>query len=521
MMLSSRSLEGGGILVLTGSETLRETRKEANFAELCNIPPGDFRHMPPVVAALEALSRRVHEELALFEYPTKDWVTPRRGPHNQAAQNVVIIGGGQTGLGIAFGLQRERISGVVVLDASPAGEEGPWITFARMITLRTLKFLTGPDLGVPGLTFRAWHEAQYGKQSWNELARIHKDEWMRYLVWFRHTLGLPVRNNVQLERIEPRGGLLALHLSGGETMLTRKLVLATGIEGSGARRVPAFVCDKLPRSVWIHTSDDRDFAALAGQRVAVMGGGASAFDNAASALEAGAARVDLFMRRPELPVANSYRALESAGFWRNFGDMPDAQRWRFMCHLLSLPMPPPQDTLQRTLAHANVALHFSSPVLDAETTVDGIRLRTPKGWHAADFLILGTGFGVDLRLRQEFAGVAEHVATWGDRYTPPAGDEDAAAALYPYVGPHFELHEKRPGSLPALRNIHLFNAGSLVSMGPVAGGLNGMPFGIPRLIAGLSRDLFHEELDSLFTEFSRYDEPDAWEVVRAGGSGGN
>jgi FAD-dependent urate hydroxylase len=480
--------------------------------------------MEPIVAALEALARRVHDEQSLFEYPTKDWVTPRCGPRGEVVYNVVIVGGGQTGLGIAFGLQRERISGVMVLDANAQGEEGPWMTFARMITLRTLKFLTGPDLGLPSLTFRAWHEAQYGKRSWEELVRIPKDEWMRYLVWFRDTLRLPVRNDVHLGRIEPRDDLLALHLrtqAGPEIALTRKLVLATGLEGAGVRRVPGFVRDKLPRETWAHTSDAIDFSILAGRRVAVIGGGASAFDNAATALEHGAERVDVFIRRPDLPVANSYRALESTGFWRNFGDMPDAHRWRFMCHLLSLPMPPPQDTLQRTLKHTNVVLHFSSPVLDTETVAGGIRLRATKASHAADFLILGTGFGIDLHARPEFAELAGHVALWGDRYTPPPEEADPAAALYPYVGPHFELLEKRPGSLPALRNVHLFNAGSLVSMGPVAGGLNGMPFGIPRLIAGISRDLFRSELDTLFTEFASYDAPDAWEAVRAGGSGGD
>jgi cation diffusion facilitator CzcD-associated flavoprotein CzcO len=469
--------------------------------------------MKPVIAALEALSRRVHEELSLFEYPLKDWVTPVGG----GVHNVVVIGGGQTGLGIAFGLMRERISGVCVLDAAPEGAEGPWITFARMITLRTLKYLTGPDLGVPSLTFRSWHEAQFGKQSWADLVRIHKDEWMRYLVWFRETLRIPVRNNVRLLRIEPRGGLLALHLvspDGPEVALTRKLVLATGIEGAGQRRVPAFVRDKLRRKTWAHTADPIDFAALAGKRVAVLGGGASAFDNAATALEQGAGRVDVFIRRDSLPVVNSYRALESAGYWRNFGDLEDGLRWRFMTHLLSLPMPPPQDTLERTLRHANVTVHYGAPVTDAATVADGIRLRTPKGWHDTDFVILGTGFGVDLRTRAEFAGIADAVATWGDRY--PVEGADPSAALYPYVGPGFELIEKSPGTLPALRNIHLFNAGSLVSMGPVAGGLNGMPSGIPRLIASLSRDFFRQQAEALYTEFVTYDEPDAWEAVRAG-----
>lgn len=479
--------------------------------------------MKPVAAALELLSRRVHEELALFEYPAKDWVTPVRGPNGETVHNAVIIGGGQTGLGIAFGLQRERISGVVVLDANPAGLEGPWMTHARMVTLRTLKFLTGPDLGLPSLTFRVWHEAQYGKRSWEDLVRIPKDEWMRYLVWFRDTLRIPVRNGVRLERIEPRRDLVALHLrddGAPQIMLTRKLILATGIEGAGQRRVPGFVRNKLPRSVWAHTSDAIDFATLAGRRVAVMGGGSSAFDNAATAVELGAAWVDIYIRRPALPVVNSYRALESSGFWRNFGDMPDADRWRFMCHLLSLSMPPPQDTLDRTLRHSNVTLHFASPIVDASAQPDGIRLRTPAGWQPADFLILGTGFGVDLRLRPELASLVEQIALWGDRYTPPDQRADAVAALYPYVGPHFELMEKQPGTLPTLRNVHLFNAGSLVSMGPVAGGLNGMPFGIPRLIAGLSRDLFRAELDALFQEFAHFEEPDAWEAVRTHGATG-
>ncbi len=476
--------------------------------------------MPPVSAALEKLSRRVHEELAVFEYPEKDWVTPVRGPRGEPVQNVVIVGGGHGGLATAFGLQRERVSGVVVLDENPEGEEGPWTTYARMITLRTLKFLTGPDLGFPSLTFRAWHEAQYGKESWQALMRIPKEEWKRYLVWFRDTLRIPVRNRVRLERIEPRGMLLALHLatpSGSELMLTRKLVMANGMEGAGARRIPDFVRDKLPRDAWAHTSDMIDMVTLAGRRIAVMGGGTSAFDNAATALEQGAARVDIYIRRPELPVVNSYRALESCGFWRNFGDMPDAERWRFMCHLLSLTMPPPQDTLERTLQHSNVHLHFSAPILDAEPGAEGLRLRTPQGWRDADFLILGTGFEVDLRQRPEFADLADAVALWGDRYAPPADQENPVAARYPYVGPAFELVQKQPGQMPVLGNVHLYNAGTLVSMGPVAGGLNGMPFGIPRLIAGLSRDLFRADLDRLYGEFVGFDAPDAWEAVRAAG----
>ena len=105
--------------------------------------------MTPTHIGLDALARRVREELALFEYPDRAWVAPTRDAYGAPAHNVLIVGGGQNGLAIAFALQCERIDGVTVLDENPEGEEGPWVTYARMITLRTLKFLTGPDLGFP------------------------------------------------------------------------------------------------------------------------------------------------------------------------------------------------------------------------------------------------------------------------------------------------------------------------------------------------------------------------------------
>jgi cation diffusion facilitator CzcD-associated flavoprotein CzcO len=473
--------------------------------------------MTPGIAALETLARRARDELALFDYPDRAWVTLVRDGNGDPVHNVLVAGGGQNGLGIAFALRRERIDGVTVLDENPPGQEGPWATYARMLTLRTLKFLTGPDLGVAALTFRARHEAQYGEQSWNDLIRIPREEWMRYLIWFRATLNLPVRNGVRLDRIEPRGDLLAVHLTtpdGPEVAVTRKLVLASGMQGAGRPRVPEFVRENLPKEYWAHTTESIDFAHLAGKRVAVIGAGASAFDNAATALEAGAAGVDLFFRRPELPTVNPYRALESRGFFRNFGDLSDEDRWRFMRRLLAIPMPPPVDTVERTARHVNFRSHAASPILGAEYYAGAIRLRTPAGWHETDFLILGTGVGVELAGQPEFSAIAPYVALWGDRYRPPASEADPAAARFPYIGPHFELSEKHPGTMPALRHVHLFNTGAVVSTGIVAGGLNGMPWGIQRLIAGLSRDFYLAEVDNIFAEFAEYNEPDAWESVR-------
>ena len=86
--------------------------------------------------------------------------------------DVAIVGAGQGGLGTAFGLLRERISNIQVFDRNHQGLEGPWVTFARMITLRTPKHITGPDYGVASLTPRAWYEAKYGVAAWAGLDKI-------------------------------------------------------------------------------------------------------------------------------------------------------------------------------------------------------------------------------------------------------------------------------------------------------------------------------------------------------------
>jgi hypothetical protein len=63
----------------------------------------------------------------------------------------------------------------------PEGFEGPWATTARMETLRSPKELTGPALGLPSLTFRAWFEAQFGAEAWTAMDKIPRLQWMDYL----------------------------------------------------------------------------------------------------------------------------------------------------------------------------------------------------------------------------------------------------------------------------------------------------------------------------------------------------
>jgi len=58
--------------------------------------------------SLEALNQRVKEDLAYLAYGGANWVHAAEHADGHV-YDVIIVGGGQSGLGAAFGLLRERI----------------------------------------------------------------------------------------------------------------------------------------------------------------------------------------------------------------------------------------------------------------------------------------------------------------------------------------------------------------------------------------------------------------------------
>lgn len=458
---------------------------------------------------LAALTARLHRDLTMIDYPEPLWVRPRDG-----AKDVVIVGAGQGGLVTAFALLRERVTNIQVIDQAPKGREGPWLNYARMLTLRSPKATTGPDLGIPSLTYQSWHEAQWGAADYAALNKIPTRNWAAYLAWYREVLGIPVRNDTALERIEPRDdGLLALHLTSGEILLTRKLVLATGIESSGRWWMPEIV-ERLPAQFRAHTCERIDFAGLKGRRVAVLGAGASAFDNAATALESGAAEVRLFARAPRLKRLQPFRWMSNCGFMRHVHGFDDAWRWRLLRHILELREAFPKETWERVTRHGNFRLHEDSP-WQAVDVVDGaVRITTTKGSHDADYVIAATGLDVDLPHVALLAPFADRIALWSDRYTPPPEEASERLARYPYLGTGLALQEKRPGSAPFLANIHLFTWGSTMSFGPSGSSINGMKFAVPKLVHGITGDLYRADLDAHWASLQAYDTPE-FEITEA------
>lgn len=481
------------------------------------LPQFHLSALPDADARLAALADRVAWELATLAYPARDWVRPI----GDDVRDVMVVGGGQCGLALSFALQRARIGNIDVLDAgAPAGI---WLRFARMHTLRTPKHVTGPELGIPSLSVRAWFEARYGEAAWAMLAKIPRALWQAYLDWLQGVLALPVATGWRVSAVTPEADdLLAVRAEREDgtqaRWLARHVVLATGVDGAGAWQVPDMITRSLPSNRFAHTAQAIDFAALAGRRVVVLGAGASAFDNAAMALEHGAARVDLLARRAALPAVNPYRWMEFHGFLHHFADLPDAMKWRFMRTIFGMNQPPPQETFSRCAAHAGFHLHLGAPVRALRMEGDAVALDTPGGTITADFLIVGTGLVVEPMLRPELAAAAPHIARWRDRFVPPDGEEDAALAAFPYLTGDFAFTERVSGSAPWLSRLRSASFAAMVSTAS-SGGISTLRPTVDRIARGIARDLFLDQAEADHAALAAYDERELVDLTLASEGG--
>lgn len=489
--------------------------------------PAQALASPRNAAALQRLAEQARADLERLNYPPPDWMP---APAENAPLDALVVGAGMCGQTAAFALLREGVRRLRVIDAAARGEEGPWATYARMLTLRSPKQLTGPDLGVPSLTFRAWYEAQHGTgdtspfdaatPGWAALHKIGRIDWRDYLLWVRDTARLPVENGVRLLSVRDEDGLIVTELqgpAGPQTVRTRKLVLALGRDGSGAPRWPHFPSldrqDPLAHGRVFHSADAIAFEALRGRHVGVLGAGASAFDNAACALEAGA-RVTQFARRAVLPQVNKSKAASFPGFLRGYAALDDARKWRFYTYIFDEQVPPPWETVRRCDAHEGFTLRLGRGWQDVRPTPGGVEVATADGVERFDAVIFGTGFDVDLLDRPELARYTPHIDTWARHVAPELARHEAAR--FPYLGDGFALQSADGRHAGALARMHLFNWGATMSHAALGSDIPGLAIGATRLAQALVSDLFVEDADLHWQRLQAHDEaellPTKWYV---------
>ena len=148
-------------------------------------------------AGLAELERRVRKDLDDLCRPPANWVVPHE-VDGAPVVDVVIVGGGMCGMLIWFALQSAGVRNLRIVDRNPEGIEGPWVTYARMETLRSPKHLTGPAYGMASLTFRAWFEAgvRRGGLGSDGQDPAHDVDGLSPLVQER-ALSVPIENNVE------------------------------------------------------------------------------------------------------------------------------------------------------------------------------------------------------------------------------------------------------------------------------------------------------------------------------------
>jgi len=463
------------------------------------------------MSGLQALQQRLADDLASLQLPAARW-TPALQHEGRLVADVAIIGAGMAGLALAAALTHRGMA-VEVYDEARAGWEGPWATTARMETLRSPKQLAGPALGIASLTFRAWFIAQFGDAAWEALDKIPRLQWMDYLRWYREALGLQVHNEHLVTDVLPRADglveLRLLHRGRAQQAFARRVVLATGRAGLGGPWVPDWV-HALPPRRWAHSADAMDDAALKGLRVGVVGAGASAMDSAATALEAGAERVHLLVRRADIPRINKGKGAGSPGFVHGHARLADDWKWRIRHYINVQQVPPPRNSTLRVSRHANAFFHLGCAVQSAQEVGDALRVQTSAGPITLDFLIFATGFAVDWSQRPMLRHLAPHVRLWKHRYQPPPGDGDAELAESPDLGSAFEFQPRADHPLPGLERVHCFAYPAALSLGVITGDIPAISDGALLLATQIAGLLYAEDVALHYRRMQDFAEPEVF-----------
>lgn len=471
------------------------------------------------------MTRSIDQQLAyersLYSYPEDPGIIHRE--LDQESYDVVIVGAGQVGTSVAAKFLSQGVDRILVIDRERRGREGPWTTWARMHALRSDKGRHGPDVGFPAATFQNWYRERHGDEAYEAMERLPKDVWAEYVQWVRDAFDVPVENETELVSLgevrEAKGaGYLPLRLrsaAGEREVLTRKLVVTTGMLGAGKARVPHIV-EQLPTDRWIHSSNEYDFSKLRGRRVAVLGAGASAFDNAAVALEAGAEVVQ-FIRREKIPQENYLRAMEKRSIIEFHEKLPDEYKLRLIRRMQQMPVPPPKWTVERCTKHDSYELRMGTGWSDARADGDGVQLETRASDGTArtehfDFLIVGSGFSVDVTNVPWLGDLAGSIKLWRD--TGLTGDTDAERGLgsYPYLAQGMKVVSTSEAHADALGRIHLVNPAALLSSGVACSGVSTMPMALDIVTDGVLADLLLEDIEEVATWLEGYDEAEVPEL---------
>ncbi|GHH63563.1 hypothetical protein GCM10018781_13270 [Kitasatospora indigofera] len=330
-----------------------------------------------------------------------------------AAVPVTVVGAGPYGLATAAHLRARRVPARVLgepmdgwRDAMPAG--------MYLKSTPRASNISDPDGTHRLCDFRAGE----GLPPIGDRYPIPIDEFIRYGDWFQRRC-VPEVERAVVTGVEYRRDGFQVSLRGGETYVSRAVVMATGLRPYA--RVPAELAPLLGLGLASHTSDHADLAVFAGRRVAVIGAGQSALESAALLNEAGATATvvaraqrvlfgdppesDLSADRP-LPVRLAKPGSTLGPGWshvafsrvpQGFPYLPDNTR----AHLVRTVLGPSGAWWLRDRVEGCLPLLTGYAIRSVEQADGQLRLglRGPRGRTEtleADHVLAATGYGVDI-----------------------------------------------------------------------------------------------------------------------------
>jgi hypothetical protein len=298
----------------------------------------------------------------------------------------------------------------------------------------------------------------YRSQSGNHMSSpLSLEKFVDYGLWFQQQ-SLPDLDRRRIRSIQLDAGGFRLSLEDGETLQSRRVVIAAGIHAF-AWRPPVF--SELPSSLVSHTSEHSDLRRFAGKRVAVIGGGQSALESAALLHETGAS-VEVIIRAPQLKWLGWKHRIQSLGpiskIFYSWTDVGPAGISRIVSSpdlLKRLPRDVQTVLRKRSIRPAGaswlparlakVPLTTGRSVVSSVELGESIRLTLDDGGERfVDHVFLGTGYRVDVT-RYDFLA-ADIVASL------------RRSENFPELGPGFE------SSVPGL---HFLGAPAAWSYGPL------------------------------------------------------